>query len=54
MFCLVNANDVIIMLSFMILYQLSDEIQDEESVKQLSDADLLKRHVDRAKKVRAR
>ncbi|KAF3557882.1 hypothetical protein F2Q69_00011434 [Brassica cretica] len=28
--------------------------EDEESVKQLSDADLLKRHVDRAKKVRAR
>ncbi|KAL0713693.1 hypothetical protein Bca4012_020671 [Brassica carinata] len=30
------------------------ELQDEESVKQLSDSDLLKRHVDRAKKVRAR
>ncbi|CAN7010171.1 unnamed protein product [Brassica oleracea var. botrytis] len=28
--------------------------EDEESVKQLFDADLLKRHVDRAKKVRAR
>ncbi|CAH8391183.1 unnamed protein product [Eruca vesicaria subsp. sativa] len=29
------------------------QLFDEESVKQLSDADLLKRHVDRAKKVRA-
>ncbi|XP_018439261.2 uncharacterized protein LOC108811670 isoform X2 [Raphanus sativus] len=28
--------------------------EDEDSVKQLSDSDLLKRHVDRAKKVRAR
>ncbi|XP_009143927.2 uncharacterized protein LOC103867603 isoform X2 [Brassica rapa] len=31
-----------------------EDKEDEESVKQLSDADLLKRHVDRAKKVRAR
>ncbi|ESQ51870.1 hypothetical protein EUTSA_v10016920mg [Eutrema salsugineum] len=31
-----------------------EDNEDEESVKQLSDSDLLKRHVDRAKKVRAR
>ncbi|KAG2329797.1 hypothetical protein Bca52824_000977 [Brassica carinata] len=31
-----------------------EDKEDEESVKQLSDSDLLKRHVDRAKKVRAR
>ncbi|VVB07359.1 unnamed protein product [Arabis nemorensis] len=30
-----------------------EDKEDEESVKQLSDSDLLKRHVDRAKKVRA-
>ncbi|KAL1205739.1 hypothetical protein V5N11_000080 [Cardamine amara subsp. amara] len=31
-----------------------EDNEDEESVKQLSDSDILKRHVDRAKKVRAR
>lgn len=36
------------------LIQLFYELQDEESVKHLSESDLLKRHVDRAKKVRAR
>lgn len=36
------------------LIQLFDELQDEESVKHLSESELLKRHVDRAKKVRAR
>ncbi|CAH8360690.1 unnamed protein product [Eruca vesicaria subsp. sativa] len=34
--------------------RVQDDKEDEESVKQLSDSDLLKRHVDRAKNVRAR